>query len=304
MKKYENWRKHVFNEEDPISKLFEGSLSELNTFLLDLFQKKSKSISASSLLKQFETNRFVVPSDIDPLKLLATEIQSLQIAKGHEFEPTILSPLAPLGSSSVLGPVNQNNIISALRKTEVVSDATNVLALKLASDSKRDPTKETIRKCATVHRHTRGQAFDDPKFSAHFSTFCMASSGQDPGNFKFESTQLQQHLTVIYEILLNYFSEEQLSLKFYLKGNSSQLRDALTNAKYMIWSNRKVEWVNDQDHSYYHLLQFKVYLKKGDLSFDLADGGFVDWTQNLLQNKKHRCMISGIGIELLHRILS
>ena len=186
----------------------------------------------------------------------------------------------------------------------MVSDATNVLALQLASDAKIAPGKEKIGKYATVHRHTRGQAFDNPKFSAHFSTFCMASAGFDLGNLHFEVEHLNHHLNIIYEILANYFSEDQLNLKFYLKSNSEQLRVAITSAATMIWSDKRVDWVNDQVHSYYQLLQFKVFVKKDGQSFDLADGGFVDWTQKLLQNKKHRCMISGIGIELLHRILS
>jgi hypothetical protein len=31
---------------------------------------------------------------------------------------------------------------------------------------------------------------------------------------------------------------------------------------------------------------------------ELVDGGFVDWTQKLLGNKKERLLISGTGIDL------
>jgi hypothetical protein len=33
--------------------------------------------------------------------------------------------------------------------------------------------------------------------------------------------------------------------------------------------------------------------------WEIADGGFVDWTQRLLENKKERLLISGFGLEML-----
>ena len=34
---------------------------------------------------------------------------------------------------------------------------------------------------------------------------------------------------------------------------------------------------------------------------EIADGGFVDWMQGLLENKKERFLISGLGIELINK---
>ena len=296
------WRRKKLSNADPIKNLFQVSLSQLNTFLLELVRSKVKSITPSSVLEQYESNRFFRPSEIDPIELRKTELKCLQIAMSHSFVPINLSPLAPLGSSSILGPVDQNNVISALRGTEVISDATNILVIQLASEFKQHPDRNKILKNATVHRHVRGQSFDNPKFSAHFSTFCMASAGYDSGNFQFELEQLQEHLVVVYSCLSDYFSEEQLSLRFYLKKNASMLMEKIDSATNMLWSERSIEWVEDEHQTYYQLLQFKVFVKSNGQIYDIADGGFVDWTQQLLQNKKHRCMISGIGIELLHRL--
>jgi hypothetical protein len=33
--------------------------------------------------------------------------------------------------------------------------------------------------------------------------------------------------------------------------------------------------------------------------FEIADGGLVDWTQQLLGNHKERMLISGFGLQLL-----
>jgi hypothetical protein len=36
--------------------------------------------------------------------------------------------------------------------------------------------------------------------------------------------------------------------------------------------------------------------------FEIADGGLVDWTQQLLNNKKERFFISGFGLEILNKL--
>ncbi len=38
--------------------------------------------------------------------------------------------------------------------------------------------------------------------------------------------------------------------------------------------------------------------------FQIADGGFVDWTQKLLSNKKERLLTSGIGTEYVYRVFA
>lgn len=35
-----------------------------------------------------------------------------------------------------------------------------------------------------------------------------------------------------------------------------------------------------------------------------ADGGYTDWTQRLSGNRKERFLISGLGLELLFKIIS
>jgi len=289
------------HDETTLAELKECSLSELNTILLGLFKEKASSLSPSRVLELFHS-RFTKPSDIDPISMRETELMWLKQAREQSFQPVVLSPLTPLGTCSVLGHVDQNNVVSAIRGAEVVSDATNVLAIQLADDFKKNPAKDLVKRYSTVHRHVRGQAFDNPKFSAHFSTFCLASGGYDRGNFEFELSELHEHISLVYNILANYFSPEDMEIRFYMKRDSDILRDRLTTSNGHIWSDKSVKYIDTPDHEYYKFIQFKVSVRKGGMEFDIADGGLVDWTQKLLSNKKHRCMISGIGIELLHRI--
>jgi len=53
---------------------------------------------------------------------------------------------------------------------------------------------------------------------------------------------------------------------------------------------------------YYQLVQFKIYLEHNGKEINLSDGGFTDWTQKLIQNKKHRLLISDAGTELIYKI--
>ena len=54
-----------------------------------------------------------------------------------------------------------------------------------------------------------------------------------------------------------------------------------------------------QASGYYRGVQFKLYILRDGGEREIADGGFVDWTQRLLENRKERLLISGFGLELL-----
>lgn len=54
------------------------------------------------------------------------------------------------------------------------------------------------------------------------------------------------------------------------------------------------------DHERRHL---KTVIPIGDQEIDIADGGFTDWTQQLLNNKKERLLISGFGLSLLYQLM-
>ena len=50
------------------------------------------------------------------------------------------------------------------------------------------------------------------------------------------------------------------------------------------------------------LLLLKMIIEINDREIEIADGGFVDWTQQLLGNKKERLLISGFGLDLLYKL--
>lgn len=278
------------------------SSSELNSFLLELFRIRTQKISPPELLQLFKTNRFVSLADTDIIKMKEIEVEWLKYARSRNYIPLHLSPLAPLGSCSSFGFVDQNNTISSLRGTEIVSDSTNVMALKIAEDTKKSSDKSVILRYVTTHRHVRAQYFTNPNFTTHFSVFCMASGGFDRGNYGFEIWQLKEHIGILFSLLAQNFASDRLFIRFYVKSDSERFVSMLQNDDDQFWSGKKIEFVEDYDNKYYATVQFKILLEKDDQAIDLADGGFVDWTQKLLENKKHRLMISGIGLELVEKL--
>ncbi len=276
--------------------------SELNTFLLELFKKRAKQITPSVLLKQYGQNRFSSPASIDPIKYKEDEIFWLKSASRIGFQPVLLSPLTPLGSSSVVGYVDQNNVISALRGSEVVSDATNVLALKVANEIDREK-KVAVKKYCATHRHVRGQYYDNPVFSAHFGAFCLVSGGIDRRDRAFEVELVKTHISFYLEMLLSLFAKEDLSLEVYLVDNINQTsRQAEDEIRLMCRDLALDLKRKELRNEYYQILQFKIFLSHKNSQIDLADGGFVDWTQKMLANKKQRLFISGVGLEIIHKI--
>ena len=161
------------------------SNSELQTFFLGLFEKKTEKITPSTLLKNYEDNRFVQPCKISQTSFLKTEMMFAKLLN-NQFESLELSPLAPLGCCSAVGMVHQNKVISATRNTEVVSDTTNVLALECALRRKKDRKNNDLVKLYTSHRVTRGQKVDNPAFTSHFKLLSLCTAGRDYGNSVFE----------------------------------------------------------------------------------------------------------------------
>jgi hypothetical protein len=147
----------------------------------------------------------------------------------------------------------------------------------------------------------------NPAFTAHFGIFCLATGGPDTGSFTFELEQLMDHLNIHFSVYSNEFdlNKERLLLKIFLKEKNEifhqRLKDSIKNI-----SDPTIVQIERQldPGDYYKLVQFKFFLVRNGQEVNLSDGGFVDWTQKLIPNKKHRLIISGVGTELIHKMQS
>ncbi|WP_205511233.1 hypothetical protein [Longitalea arenae] len=279
--------------------------ADLNSLLLEVFARRAQQVSAPELLKQYDKNRFVQPGETDYLHLLERSLQTLQCLKRHDFKALQVSPLSQLGTCSVVATVDQDKVVSALRNCEVLSDATNALALHISSQKKqKKQTGDTHIKYCTVQRHVRSQPFQIKGFSPHFTIGCMVSSGIDTGNYTFEKKAIGEHFAALVDVLTTVFKTG--AVKFRLQQRAGYGEAFIpTVMKYLQERLPGVEITRDESagsNNYYQGLQFKADIFVQQRHFEIADGGLVNWTQQLLNNRKERFFISGFGLELLNKL--
>lgn len=281
------------------------SYTELNTLLLEVYKIRSGEIKPAALMENYEKNKYVKPAHEDPIDLRELEIEILKTAKAFSFTPIELSPVSPLGACSALGPVHQNNILSSIRGTEVLSDATNSLTLYVCSLKKNFGKEganrdDSLLRYCTIMRHIRTQPFTNPLFTPHFLPFCMVTSGRDNGSYTFEKENMLQHINFYRAVLKNIANTKNIKLKLFKTGADEASDRIFTVLSEHIRKNMDgevniVEDMGRMDNKYYKGIQFKIYIDLKGNEAEAADGGFVDWSQKLLENKKERMMISAIG---------
>ena len=302
--------------------------SEFNSLLLEVFSKKLSGLSPAMLLKQYQVNRFVHPAETDMVGVLAFELRALEFLREHRWSPIELSPAAQLGSCCVVTPGDQKKIISATRNTEILADATNAIALHIADQKKSgktggagsveaggrgsngavgsaDGVKGTLRFC-TVHRHIRTQELKSKHHTAHFKIGCLVSSGLDVGSCGFESVNLGEHIFTLYHLFRDRFGVEKIWFRLWERGGYGSrqlLMERVTeHLEKSMGDIRVIREAAPGDNNYYKGIQFKMMIEVNGKEMEMADGGMVDWTQQLLGNRKERLLISGFGLEMMYKL--
>jgi hypothetical protein len=284
----------------------ELSGTDLNSLLLEVFARRAQQLTAPALLKQYEQNRFVQPAETDFIHLLERSLQTLKCLSRHHFKPLQVSPLSQLGTCSVVATVDQDKVVSALRNCEVLSDATNALAMHICNQKKKQKSNDagTHIKYCTTQRHVRSQPFQIKGFSPHFTIGCLVSSGTDTGNYAFEKKAIAEHFAALHDVLTTVFKTG--TVRFRLQQRADYAEAFIPAILEYLHSQLPVlEVTRDENcgsNNYYKGLQFKAVITLQQRDFEIADGGLVNWTQQLLNNKKERFFISGFGLELLNKL--
>ena len=285
------------------------SPTDLQSLLFEVYRILSRRISPTAVLSNFESNRFVQRSVVSPLSLLRWE----QIAFSHlphEFKPVALSPVCPLGTNSVVAPVDQNWAVATARNTEVVSDSTNVLALECAIRRREilrvNPKSSDPVHLAASHRLLRAQLYESPESVAHFSSFALCSAGRDQGHWQFELSALGVHIR-FYLMSLQAFLGPGVPLHLSVSDLNSNTPVRRIETQLLSDIRAEFEHVDSvfDDHrtkgrGYYLDLCFHIHATiASGRRLELVDRGSVNWTQKFLSNAKERLVISGIGSERL-----
>lgn len=265
--------------------------SDLRSLLLDVASERAANRSPSVVLKQYRSDRFCTPSPIDAVAIATAEAAALR-AVSSGFRAIQLSPVSPLATSSAMSQVPQNNVVTTMRLTEVLSDPTNMLALEAALERRID-NAATVR-LAAKHRVLRAQRFEGPRSFAHFSLLGMVSAGRDRGGRGFEVAELTRHIEALVNAVIAIDSGAEVVVK--VSDHSGRLDEAQ-----IIVDALDVEATMDPERThgrgYYEHLCFKVGVRRNDEIVEVGDGGSTSWTQHLLADRKERLVISGSGLD-------
>src|SRR5690349_24306940 len=80
--------------------------TDLQSLLLEVYRRRAARQTPADLLGQYARNRFTQRSPVDPRALAEFDRLAYSLAS-PPFEPLELSPLCPLGTSSVVARISQ-----------------------------------------------------------------------------------------------------------------------------------------------------------------------------------------------------
>jgi hypothetical protein len=230
--------------------------ADLTTLLLEVFRIRAGRLAPAEVLRRYLDDRFTAPVET-PFWAARRAEDLLLSAIPEAFEMLTLSPVAPLGTHSVMGTVDQNKVVSTVRGSEVAADATNGLALEAAS-------------------------------FAHFSLLAVVTAGRDTGNLAFERQHATEHLVLLTDAL-RWAGATRVQIRLTLLDPSfSPIAETVKE------STRDAEVLDDPGREagrgYYTGLCYKMLADADAGLVEVGDGGFVTWTQKLLGNRKERLL--------------
>jgi hypothetical protein len=265
--------------------------------MLEVARVRAAQQTAASVRRRYERDRFTIPGHTSWRELRRAE-EALLACLPAGVEMLTLAPVVPLGTHSVLAPVSQDKVLTTIRSTEVAADPTNALALEAAARRSRD--RQAVVRLGGLQRVVRAQQ-PSPGYLAHFGLFGLVTAGRDAGSLRFERAALAEHLRFAVaslaaarlryvQIALTPLSDAGERIAAAVTSDLSE-DDGGTAAVIVLDHTRR------GGRGYYRDLCFKVNANTGGHLAEIGDGGFTDWTAQLLANAKERLLITGIGVD-------
>jgi hypothetical protein len=286
--------------------------TDLKSLMMEVYSRRAAGLTPRAILDRFLRDKTVRPSPVDAILLADVKRLAYEVLPAG-FQAIELSPVAPLGVTSVLTNLHQNNAVATAANTEVTSDPTNVLALEcavrrrgaFAGEGGSEHLDSRVRLC-TCHRCVRAQTAVGPASAAHFELLALCTAGSAQPDHSFEAGALLEHVRTYLRLCtesarLGFLARGlRVSLSNFGRGDDGWLRRQVASVLHD--EHTALDVVVDPDRrggrNYYTTAAFQVHATDPDgRELNLADGGMVDWTQQLLANRKERLLISGFGLE-------
>ncbi|MRG60647.1 hypothetical protein GE115_12325 [Agromyces sp. CFH 90414] len=255
----------------------------------------------ADLIRQWATDASLTPSPLDQRTVVAYDAVALDAAAG--YEALLLSPVAPLGTNSVVAPTSQDRTLTTTRSTEVVSDPTNVLALEAAARLREAPDAR-VRLCS-VHQTLRPQAVPIPSgHTTHFRLFALADAGRGLPDDAFEVhaiiDQAAVHLRLLDAAAERFgLAVGRATASILADADSNVLADRVADALGRRLPGLELERALLAS-TYYRGI--RVLIRVADAAgaeLDLVDIGAFDWAGRLTSDARQRFVASAIGLQLL-----
>src|SRR5262249_23591603 len=128
---------------------------------------------------------------------------------------------------------------------------------------------------------------------AHFRLLALVAAGRDTGSFGFETSQLVAQLGYFVGLLDALgFGRTRVAITPLGEMPMQHVLQALPNCY--------LDPTRESGRGYYRDVCFKIYAtdQTGE-EMEVGDGGMVDWTQQLLADRKERLLIGALGLERL-----
>ena len=177
-----------------------------------------------------------------------------------------------------------------------------MLALYAAAsikDGKLSHDDASIHLC-TTHRHIRYQAELSSFMLPHFGIFTIISAGKSRSSYAFEIEALLFHL----RFYADYWQRRHggaFSVTFNRRvgyKDSEGFFIRVVDAVKEQFTDMEIT-INEKENGsvYYQGLQATLTATVGGESIEIGDLGFVDWTQQLLNQKSERLLISAMALD-------
>jgi hypothetical protein len=274
--------------------------------MLEVVRRRAARETPATVLRRYQRDRFVRPGGT-PWRSGRRAEDVLLGCLSPETEVVQLAPLVPLGTHSALATVSQHKVVTAIRACEVAADPTNALALEAAV--RRARVTSGVVRLAAVQRVTRAQRFP-AGWAAHFGLLATVTAGRDQGSRRFERAALGEQLRfAVAALRAAGVRRVQVALTPLSEAGE---RIAAATAEELAAVAAPADVVMDHERAggrgYYRDVCFKVNaLVDGaddGTREEIGDGGFTDWTAQLLANGKERLLITGYGIDRLASVTS
>jgi len=287
-----------------VDRLAALSGSDFTTVMLEVVRRRAARETPATVLRRYQRDRFVRPGGT-PWRSVRRAEDALLRCLPPETEVVPLAPLVPLGTHSALATVSQHKVVTAIRACEVAADPTNALALEAAM--RRASGRSGVVRLAAVQRVVRAQRFP-AGWAAHFGLFATVTAGRDQGSRRFELAALDEQLRFAVDALRAAGVRRVQVALTPLSDSGERIAAATAEA---LGAAPSADIVMDHERTggrgYYRDLCFKVNaLMDGAVdgtgdgaSEEIGDGGFTDWTAQLLADGKERLLITGYGVDRL-----